>query len=521
MIRNLLNSSSVRLLPLMLVVCAASAFAGEAPKEALPVKVFEQLRQGKNQTVVVYGTSLSINGQWAKALGSWFEKEFPGKVAFHNSAKAGMHSNWGVENLEKRVLAKNPDLVFIEFSANDAATKHRISLEKSVANLDHMVKALRRHHPQVDIVLQTMNPAWDSPANPAKKYGSDRPDLEAYNDMVRRYAHERALPLVDHYPNWLKMRKDSPEEFQKAVPDGIHPHGGSSMAVTWPAVRDLLERTRAVVNPAAAQPAAVMVADLWPAGNMPGKGSREPETHARPERADATRITHVSRPTLSVFPAPEKNSPALIVCPGGGYSYVVVDKEGSEIAAWLNANGYGALVLKYRTPNNRAGALQDVQRALSLARSRAEEWRIDPKRLGVIGFSAGGNLAAKSSTLFETRSYPAIDAVDRQSCRPDFAVLVYPAYLDDKAGRVSPDLNLKADIPPTLIVHSEDDKPHVPGSKLYAAALAEAKHPHQFLLYPTGGHGYALRCERAAKAWPDDALKWLDLQTRQARPPAP
>jgi acetyl esterase/lipase len=199
----------------------------------------------------------------------------------------------------------------------------------------------------------------------------------------------------------------------------------------------------------------------------------------------------------------------MIVCPGGGYSYLCHDKEGTQIAAWLNSAGITALVLKYRVPNNRAGALQDVQRALSLARAQAAEWNIDPRRLGVIGFSAGGHLAAKASTLFAERAYPALDAVDRHSCRPDFAVLVYPAYLDDRKGQVSPDLNLKADIPPTLIVHSEDDRTFVSGSKLYHAALSEAKVPHEFKLYPTGGHGYGLRCTREARAWPQDALEWL------------
>lgn len=498
MIHHFFKPTLVRLL-LAFAFSAVLAFGAEDPKEALPVTVFANLKEGKYQTVVVYGTSLSINGAWAKAMGEWFGKEFPGKVTFLNSAMAGMHSNWGVENLQKRVLEKNPDLVFIEFSANDAATKHRISLEKSEANLDRMVKALRERNPRVDIVLQTMNPAWDSPTNPAKKYGTDRPELEAYYEVYRRYAHEHGLPLVDHYPNWRKMQVEKPEEFQQAVSDGIHPQSGPSKAVTWPAVRGLLERARTGSR----------VVEIWPDGTMPGKGAPDSETNARPEKTDATRITNVSKPTLTLFPSAKKNSPTLIVCPGGGYSYVVMDKEGSEIAAWLNSNGYGALVLKYRVPNNRGGALQDVQRAIRLARSRAAEWNIDPKRLGVIGFSAGGNLAAKSSSLFETRSYPTIDAVDEQSCRPDFAVLVYPAYLDDKAGQVSPDLNLKADIPPTLIVHSEDDKPFVPGSKLYAAALAAAGRSHRFLLYPTGGHGYGLHCEREAKTWPDDAMKWL------------
>jgi acetyl esterase/lipase len=252
--------------------------------------------------------------------------------------------------------------------------------------------------------------------------------------------------------------------------------------------------------------------DVWPEGKMPGQGAKEPE--AEVARNDGFhRITNVSRPTLTLFPAPWKAgapaAPAMIVCPGGGYGYTVIDKEGTEIAAWLNSSGISALVLKYRTPNNRAGALQDAQRALSLAREHAAEWNIDPQRLGIIGFSAGGTLAAQASTSFDARTYPAIDAIDRQSCRPDFAVLVYPAYLDDKAGHTASDLNLQAQIPPTLIVHNEDDKTHVVGSKVYDAALTEAKIAHEFKLYPTGGHGYGLHCHGDARAWPEDTLQWL------------
>ena len=254
------------------------------------------------------------------------------------------------------------------------------------------------------------------------------------------------------------------------------------------------------------------VVDVWPEGKMPGRAASEPETE-RPSKDEFHRITNISRPTLTPFRAKrsksEKTLPAMIVCPGGGYSYVVIDKEGSEIAAWLNMHGITAFVLKYRTPNNRAGAIQDLQRALSLLRASADEWNINPHRIGVIGFSAGGHLAARVSCLFDARTYTAIDTVDSQSCRPDFAVLVYPAYLDNKKSGVSPDLNLKVNIPPTLIVHSEDDKTHVPGSKLYATALTEAKIPHQFLLYKAGGHGYGLRCEREARAWPQSAAEWL------------
>lgn len=252
------------------------------------------------------------------------------------------------------------------------------------------------------------------------------------------------------------------------------------------------------------------IMQLWPAEGMPGKGANEAERELPPKGDGFHRITNVSRPTVEIFHAPQKDgaAPAVIVCPGGAYSYVVIDKEGTEIAAWLNRAGYTALVLKYRVPNNRDGAMQDLQRALSLARARANEWKIDPARLGVIGFSAGGNLTAKASTLFDQRAYAAVDVADQQSCRPDFTILVYPAYLE-KDGVIAPDLNLKAKIPPTLIVHNDDDTPHVPGSKVYDAALTEAGVPHQFLHYKTGGHGYGLHCTKEAKVWPDQAAEWL------------
>lgn len=249
---------------------------------------------------------------------------------------------------------------------------------------------------------------------------------------------------------------------------------------------------------------------VWPEGKIPGRVATAPEAALPPRGDGVLRVANVSRPTLTVFPVPGAGvpAPAAVVCPGGGYSYLAYEKEGTEIAAWLNAHGFAALVLKYRVPDNRDGALQDVQRALRVARANAAEWGIDPRRLGVMGFSAGGNLAAKASTRFARSTYSEIDDVDKRSSRPDFAVLVYPAYLD-KDGAIAADLDLSADIPPTLIVHSEDDARYVSGSKLYAAALQERNTPHRFLLYPTGGHGYGLRSKGAATAWPGDALDWL------------
>ncbi len=523
---RLLHPRSALALGLLLAAVRAGA-------EPLPENFFKNLAAGKPQVAVVYGTSLTHKGAWVGAVKEYLDQNFPGQVTFVNAAKSGMQSNWGVENFASRVLSQKPDLVFIEFSVNDAATKHGISVVKSVENLDRMVKDLRTQNPQADIVLQTMNPAWDSPETPEKQYGSDRPDIAAYYDGYRRYAAEHNMPLVDNYPVWAEMLAKDPERFHKAASDGIHPHSGPSRGVTGNAVKALLEKARVAAGassgqhpaptkpapaaspaptPAVNSPAAAsqQEIEIWPAGKMPGNGAKEPEGIHDPQRTDAKRVTNISNPTLTVFPAPGRTAPgpAMIVCPGGGYSYVVVDKEGSEIAGWLNSLGVTALVLKYRAPHNRDGALRDLQRALRLTRAKAAGWKIDPSRLGVIGFSAGGHLSASASTRFGEKTYEPLDDADRQSARPDFAVLMYPAYLA-KDGKVAPELSLQADVPPMLIIQSEDDEKFVAGTKIFKAALDEAKKTNDFKLYATGGHGYGLQCTRDAREWPQCAADWL------------
>ncbi len=198
-----------------------------------------------------------------------------------------------------------------------------------------------------------------------------------------------------------------------------------------------------------------------------------------------------------------------MVCPGGAYRKLAYCKEGTEVARWLNSLGISAIVLKYRVPDNREGAFQDIQRAMRLVRAHAAEWNIDPQRLGVLGFSAGGHLAARLSTNNAVSAYPAIDAADALSCRPDFVMLVYPAYLADKDGHIASELPITAALPPTFITQTEDDERFIAGTKLYHAALDEAKAPNKFLLYRTGGHGYGLRSDKEARVWPQAAKAWL------------
>ena len=248
-----------------------------------------------------------------------------------------------------------------------------------------------------------------------------------------------------------------------------------------------------------------VVVTLWSKGTMPGQAATGPE-RAMPARGDnVLRLTDISEPSFTVYKvAADKPTPAVIICPGGGYGILAYDKEGTEVAAWLNSLGITGIVLKYRVPKNQDGAFQDIQRAMWLVRHRATEWNIARDRVGVMGFSAGGHLAARLSTHGGPATYPRLDDADDQSLRPNFALLVYPAYLDQGLTKL-----VDAKTAPTFIAHAEDDKSYIKGSKVYHESLLAAKVPTQFFKVATGGHGHGLRSEKEIKAWPDQCRDWL------------
>lgn len=248
-----------------------------------------------------------------------------------------------------------------------------------------------------------------------------------------------------------------------------------------------------------------VVVTLWPKGAMPGQAVPGPE-RTLPARGDhVVRLTDVSEPSFTVYKATAtKPTPAVIICPGGGYGGLAYNKEGTEVAAWLNTLGITGVVLKYRVPKNQEGAYQDIQRAIRIVRQRAAEWNIVPDRVGAMGFSAGGHLAARLSTLGGPATYPRIDAADDQPLRPDFALLVYPAYLDQGLPKL-----VDAKTAPTFLAHAEDDKTFIKGSKLHHEALVAAKVPNAFFRVATGGHGHGLRSEKEIKAWPEKGEAWL------------
>jgi acetyl esterase/lipase len=236
-------------------------------------------------------------------------------------------------------------------------------------------------------------------------------------------------------------------------------------------------------------------------------------------------VENVSRPTITVFPPKGKNTgAAALVFPGGGYWILAIDLEGTEICDWLTSKGITAILLKYRVPGedkprsgcypNSAEALQDAQRALSLVRLHSTEWHIDPHKIGVIGFSAGGHLVAATSTLFDKRVYKAVDTADKESCRPDFGIAVFPGHLLENTTKdfeLNPYVPVSDKTPPTLLIQAEDDPVDpVENSLVYFEALKKAGVPAEIHLYAHGGHAFGLRrTEQPITAWPQLAETWL------------
>ena len=270
----------------------------------------------------------------------------------------------------------------------------------------------------------------------------------------------------------------------------------------------------------AAEPAVI---PLWP-GQAPGESGplavAEGDQAANPKDVKPVqRRQNVSVPTLTVY-APEPgqvNGTAVIVAPGGGYNILAWDLEGTEVAEWLNSLGVTAFVLKYRVPKRpndpgNALPLMDAQRAVRIVRTRGSEWGLDPHRVGMLGFSAGGNLVAKAATQPQTDNYPKVDARDDASPRPDFAILIYPAWLVDKADptKLDPAFPVSSRTPPIFLAHAANDPVSPESSIALFRALNAAKVPAELHVYASGGHGYGLRpTEHFVTTWPARAGDWL------------
>ena len=251
------------------------------------------------------------------------------------------------------------------------------------------------------------------------------------------------------------------------------------------------------------------------------------------KKGGTLRAQNVTVPTITLRAPENATGPTavFIACPGGGYGSLGFETDGAEIVEWLNKQGIAGIVLKYRVPKRHQGfamhhhALQDAQRAVGLVRLHAKEWNIDPRRVGIIGFSAGGHLAAALSNNYDERIYKPVDAADELSCKPDFAALIYPAYLthpidsDDRDPLLKTDQMTRARTPPTFIAVAQADK-FSRGAIAYFRDMTEARVPGELHIYDGGGHGNSLRSEPLSE-WGTTCARWLKTTLAPKTPPTP
>ena len=309
----------------------------------------------------------------------------------------------------------------------------------------------------------------------------------------------------------------------------------------------MLDRLRQFILPAAmlvsipAFTAEPLVVPIWPdRGSEADEKDEKITERSKTDKPDRS-ITGVRWPTLTIYapPAETATGAAVMICPGGGYGSLAIDKEGHDVARWLNTLGVTGVVLKYRLPKplEKSGdvplPLQDAQQAIRILRSRASELKIDPQRIGIMGFSAGGHLASTAATHFDAGKAEATNATLRASCRPDFAILVYPVVsMQDGVGHsgsrgallgktpskelldlYSNELQVTAQTPPTFLVHAKDDGVKFENSVLFHEALKKAGVATEIQLYDKGGHGYGLGIHGGEIAqWPLRCAEWLKAQ---------
>lgn len=263
---------------------------------------------------------------------------------------------------------------------------------------------------------------------------------------------------------------------------------------------------------------------LWPPAARAAKGYTGQETNIpsnnKVDGRPFNQLGNVTNPRMTVYRPPngKANGAAVLVFPGGSYRILADDMEGIEVCQWLNSIGITGVLVRYRVPppagkERYAAPLEDAQRALGIVRSHAEQWHLDGKRIGAMGFSAGGHLAATLSNHFDARVYQAVDEADDASLRPDFTILIYPAFLtgrDGPAGQLAAEIHVTAGTPPTFLVQTEDDPVRVQNSLYYYLALVNVKVPAEMHLFAKGGHGYGLRATgTSVAAWPRYAEEWL------------
>lgn len=257
---------------------------------------------------------------------------------------------------------------------------------------------------------------------------------------------------------------------------------------------------------------------LWPGlppGDIAGEVGEE-----KVETKGVKRVSNVTEPTITYYlsGSAKATGATVLVCPGGAYNILAIEHEGEDVCKWLNEIGVHAVLLKYRVPRRKnrephAAPLQDAQRAIGLVRQAGKSWDVPLTKLGILGFSAGGNLAVMTATSFDQRTYEKVDAADDLSCRPDFAMPIYPAYLLDEKNteKLAPHIQITKDCPPFFFAHTADDHILAEGSiQIFLELEKLGLKGNELHVYPFGGHGYGMRkTSHPVSKWPDRAADWM------------
>ncbi len=458
-------------------------------------KIAEAKARGDEVELLFIGDSITHGwdeGLWAENFAQY------GAFNLGFSGDRTQHVLWRFQNDALENLS--PKVTVLMIGTNNTGQGDRDPASETILGIGAVIDEINARLPETKLILHAIFPRSASKDDLPRKVNS------AVNEALPKLAAEKGAEFLDINDLFLENDGTLPRNI---MPDLLHPkkEGYRLWALGLEPSLD-----RHFDNPKRSPQTEVI--SLWPKGvPSPHDTSLVEESEVGPRNGPGTvnRITNVADPSITWYPARGRRPTAgVLVCPGGAYNILAWDLEGEEIAEWLNSIGVSAAVLKYRVPKNREGALQDAQRALGLMRSKAEDWNLDSERIGVFGFSAGGHLSATLSNHWRNRNYPTVDAADSVSCRPDFTVLIYPAYIGTPEFELSPDFTIDPQAPPVFIVQTQDDKKYFPSAIVYNHELVKRGISSELHTFPTGGHGYGLRPSAyPVSGWTELCRDWL------------
>ncbi|MEM9158888.1 MAG: GDSL-type esterase/lipase family protein [Verrucomicrobiota bacterium] len=456
-------------------------------------KLAEAGQRGDEARLLFIGDS--ITHYWDQGI--WAEN-FDQFGAF-NLGFSGDRTEHVLWRIQHGALANlSPEVTVIMIGTNNTGHGEGHAPADTLLGIEKIITEVQQRLPETKIILHSIFPRGATKDDP-KRLINDK-----INEGIPALAQRKGVLHLDL--NDLFLEKDGTLS-RTVMPDLLHPeeYGYQLWAEgLMPTLNQLFGQ--------APKPAERKVIPLWP------NGIPQPHDLALQEkiieRSWGNAVTNVDEPSLTLYLKKSRYPTGFVlVCPGGGYNILAWDHEGIQIAEWLNSIGFSAAILKYRVPKNREGALQDAQRALGYIRSKADEWNVQANRIGILGFSAGGHLSATASNRWADRTYPRVDAADDLSCRPDFTVLVYPAYMGDEELNLKDEFAITEETPPVFIVQTQDDTKYIPSAFAYSAALHKAGIPCELHIFPTGGHGYGLRPSAyPVSQWENLCRDWLRRQ---------